>query len=449
MFGSSKLKETIPESQAHSAGLQSRSGESDPAREHYHHIHSHVVNAIEASVVVKLSAQELESRIAQLVNNIVSNSQLPLGNRDVANVVRQLVDELLGLGPLQPLIDDPVVTDIMVNGHREVYVEKMGKLSKTEVQFRSEEQLLNLARRVVSKVGRRIDESSPMVDARLEDGSRLNVMIPPLALDGTYISIRKFSQDKLSLNQLAQKGSMSDSMVRLLDIIVRSRLNVLVAGGTGAGKTTLLNAMSFSISPQERIITIEDAAELKLQQPHVIRAETRPANAEGLAAVSQRELLKNALRMRPDRIVLGEVRGEEAFEMMQAMNTGHDGSLCTLHANSSLDALIRIENMLLMAQSSLPLYALRRQVADTIDVVVQIERMRDGKRRVVAITEVQGLEGEQYITQDLYRYVIQGEDVQGNVLGHYRSGNSMPQFTEKAAYYQLESQLRHAMEMTS
>lgn len=449
MFGSSKLREAGSESQLLPAGFQSRAGDSEPVREHYQHIHSHVVNAIEASVVVKLSPQELESRIAQLVNSIVTGSQLPLGNRDVATVVRQLVDELLGLGPLQPLIDDPVVTDIMVNGHREVYVEKLGKLTKTEVQFRSEEQLLNLARRIVSKVGRRIDESSPLVDARLEDGSRVNVMIPPLALDGTCISIRKFSQDKLSLNQLAQKGSMSDSMVRLLDIIVRSRLNVLVAGGTGAGKTTLLNAMSFSISPQERIITIEDAAELKLQQPHVIRAETRPANAEGLAAVSQRELLKNALRMRPDRIVLGEVRGEEAFEMMQAMNTGHDGSLCTLHANSSLDALIRIENMLLMAQSSLPLYALRRQVADTIDVVIQIERMRDGKRRVVAITEVQGLEGEQYITQDLYRYVVQGEDVQGNVLGQYKSASSMPQFTEKAAYYQLETQLRHAMEMTS
>ena len=335
----------------------------------------------------------------------------------------------------------------MVNGPNEVYIEKLGKLQKTSVEFRSEEQLLNLARRIVSKVGRRIDESSPLVDARLDDGSRVNVMIPPLALDGTCISIRKFNQEKLSLNQLAQNGAMSDSMVRLLDIIVRCRLNVLIAGGTGAGKTTLLNAMSFSISPHERIITIEDAAELQLQQPHVVRAETRPANAEGLAAVSQRELVKNALRMRPDRIILGEVRGDEAFEMMQAMNTGHEGSLSTLHANSSLDALVRIENMLMMAQSTLPLFALRRQVADTIDVVVQVERMRDGKRRVVAITEVIGLEGEQYVTNDLYRFEVQGEDHQGQLLGKYMSVRSLPAFASKAQYYQLDSQLRSAMEL--
>jgi pilus assembly protein CpaF len=236
-------------------------------------------------------------------------------------------------------------------------------------------------------------------------------------------------------------------MVQLLDVIVRSRLNVLVAGGTGAGKTTLLNAMSFSISPTERIVTIEDAAELKLQQPHVVRAETRPANAEGLPAIGQRELVKNALRMRPDRIILGEVRGEEAFEMMQAMNTGHDGSLSTLHANSPTDALVRLENMLMMAQSNLPLFALRRQVADTIDVVVQVERMRDGKRRVVAITEIIGLEGEQYVTQDLYRYVMNGEDVQGNLQGVYQSSRTLPQFVTKAAYYQLEPLLRRAMEL--
>jgi pilus assembly protein CpaF len=406
-----------------------------------------VIEAIEPSVVVKLSPAELEGRIHHLVSDIVSADQLPLGHREVFTVVKQLVDEMCGLGPLQPLINDPVITDIMVNGYKEVYVEKLGKLQKTDVVFRSEEQLLNLARRIVSKIGRRIDETSPLVDARLEDGSRVNVMIPPLALDGTYISIRKFTQDKLSLNQLATNGSMSSNMVQLLDVIVRSRLNVLVAGGTGAGKTTLLNAMSFSISPTERIVTIEDAAELKLQQPHVVRAETRPANAEGLPAIGQRELVKNALRMRPDRIILGEVRGEEAFEMMQAMNTGHDGSLSTLHANSPTDALVRLENMLMMAQSNLPLFALRRQVADTIDVVVQVERMRDGKRRVVAITEIIGLEGEQYVTQDLYRYVMNGEDVQGNLQGVYQSSRTLPQFVTKAAYYQLEPLLRRAMEL--
>lgn len=420
---------------------------SDPVRDHYQVIHGKVINAIEPSVVVKLSPAELEGRIHHLVSDIVSADQLPLGHREVFTVVKQLVDEMCGLGPLQPLINDPVITDIMVNGYKDVYVEKLGKLQKTDVEFRSEEQLLNLARRIVSKIGRRIDETSPLVDARLEDGSRVNVMIPPLALDGTYISIRKFTQDKLSLNQLATNGSMSSNMVQLLDVIVRSRLNVLVAGGTGAGKTTLLNAMSFSISPTERIVTIEDAAELKLQQPHVVRAETRPANAEGLPAIGQRELVKNALRMRPDRIILGEVRGEEAFEMMQAMNTGHDGSLSTLHANSPTDALVRLENMLMMAQSNLPLFALRRQVADTIDVVVQVERMRDGKRRVVAITEIIGLEGEQYVTQDLYRYVMSGEDVQGNLQGVYQSSRTLPQFATKAAYYQLEPLLRRAMEL--
>ena len=419
----------------------------DPAREHYQYIHGKVVEAIEPSVVVKLSPVELEGRIHHLVTDIVSAGQLPLGHREVSSVVKQLVDEMCGLGPLQPLINDPAVSDIMVNGYKEVYVEKLGKLHKTDVVFRSEEQLINLARRIVSKIGRRIDETSPLVDARLEDGSRVNVMIPPLALDGTYISIRKFTQDKLSLNQLAANGAMSDNMVHLLDVIIRSRLNVLVAGGTGAGKTTLLNAMSFSISPTERIVTIEDAAELKLQQPHVVRAETRPANAEGLPAIGQRELVKNSLRMRPDRIILGEVRGEEAFEMMQAMNTGHDGSLSTLHANSPTDALVRLENMLMMAQSNLPLLALRRQVADTIDVVVQVERMRDGKRRVVAITEILGLEGDQYVSQDLYRYISSGEDVQGNLIGTFKSSRTLPQFAAKAAHYQLEPQLRRAMEL--
>lgn len=442
MFGTSRVKSSASSSQSNVKNTVN-----DPVREHYHAIHAKVVEAIEPSVVVKLSSQELEGRILHLVADVVSAEQLPLGHREVSLVVKQLVDELLGLGPLQPLINDPVVTDIMVNGYQEVYVEKLGKLQKTDVVFRSEEQLLNLARRIVGKIGRRIDETSPLVDARLDDGSRVNVMIPPLALDGTYISIRKFNQDKLSLDQLAANGAMSQGMVKLLDVIVRSRLNVLVAGGTGAGKTTLLNAMSFSISPSERIVTIEDAAELKLQQPHVVRAETRPANAEGLPAVGQRELVKNALRMRPDRIILGEVRGDEAFEMMQAMNTGHDGSLSTLHANSPTDALVRIENMLMMAQSSLPLFALRRQVADTIDVVVQVERMRDGKRRIVAITEIQGLEGEQYVTQDLYRYEHSGEDVQGNLIGQFKSARIMPYFAERAGYYQLDTQLRNAMEL--
>ncbi|RSD32437.1 CpaF family protein [Vibrio pectenicida] len=439
MFKSSRLKEPA------FGNVKNAQSHLDPIREHYQLIHSQVVNALEASAVVKLSPHELESRILALVTDVVATHQLPLGHREVAKVVQQLVDELLGLGPLQPLIDDPSVSDIMVNGPNEVYVEKLGRLHKTAVEFRSEEQLLNLARRIVSKVGRRIDESSPLVDARLEDGSRVNVMIPPLALDGTCISIRKFNHEKFSLSHMAQNDVMCEGMMRLLDTIVRCRLNVLIAGGTGAGKTTLLNAMSFSIPPHERIITIEDAAELQLQQPHVVRAETRSENAEGLAAITQRELVRNALRMRPDRIILGEVRGEEAFEMMQAMNTGHDGSLSTLHANSPTDALVRVENMLMMAQSTLPLFALRRQIADTIDIIVQVDRMRDGKRRVVAITEVIGIESDQYVTQDLYHFDITGEDHQGKVLGQYVSARRLPTFVPKAQYYQLDAQLRSAM----
>ena len=304
---------------------------------------------------------------------------------------------------------------------------------------------MNLARRIVSSIGRRVDETSPMVDARLPDGSRVNVLIPPLALNGTCISIRKFSDSKRSLQQLAELGAMSPDMASLLDIIARCRVNVLISGGTGAGKTTLLNALSFGISPEERIITIEDAAELKLQQPHVVRIETRPSSAEGVEEIDQRRLLKNALRMRPDRIILGEIRGAEAFDMMQAMNTGHDGSMCTLHANSPGEALIRLENMLLMAEARLPLSALRRQIASTIDIVVQIERMRDGKRRVVCITEVVGLEGDQYLTHDLFRFNYQDQDSQGNVLGQFVSGKMLPRFAEKARYFQLDAQLKSVM----
>ena len=333
----------------------------------------------------------------------------------------------------------------MVNGPNEVFIETHGKLKRTDIRFRNEDHLLNLARRIVSGVGRRIDESSPMVDARLADGSRVNILIPPLALNGTCISIRKFSDNKHSLQQLAALGAMSDEMASLLDIIARCRVNILISGGTGAGKTTLLNAISFGISPDERIITIEDAAELKLMQPHVVSIETRPSNMEGLEAIDQSILLKNALRMRPDRIILGEIRGAEAFDMMQAMNTGHDGSMCTLHANSPVDALIRLENMLLMSEAQLPLAALRRQIASTINIVIQIERMRDGKRRVVNITELVGLEGEQYLSQDLFHFEKQSQDFEGNITGQFICSKTLPRFAEKAHYYNLTKQLKTAM----
>lgn len=408
-------------------------------------IHKEVMAAIEPAVVVQLSREELELRTFEAVGDIAHRHQLPMGSQEQQQISVDLVDEMLGLGPLQTLLDDPNITDIMVNGYQEVFIEYKGKLKRSDVRFRDEEHVLNLARRIVSSIGRRIDETNPMVDARLLDGSRVNVLIPPLALDGTCISIRKFSDSKRSLQQLAELGAMSPDMASLLDIIARSRVNVLISGGTGAGKTTLLNALSFGISPEERIITIEDAAELKLQQPHVVRIETRPSSAEGAEEIDQRRLLKNALRMRPDRIILGEIRGAEAFDMMQAMNTGHDGSMCTLHANSPGDALIRLENMLLMAEARLPLSALRRQIASTIDIVIQIERMRDGKRRVVCITEVVGLEGDQYLTHDLFRFNYEDQDSQGNVRGQFVSGKTLPRFASKARYYQLDTQLKIVM----
>ncbi|MEJ2765077.1 CpaF family protein [Photobacterium sp. MCCC 1A19761] len=419
---------------------------SSASRERFSAIRREVMAAIEPSVVVQLSKSELENRTFEAVGEIAQRMQYPIGHAEQARITQQLVDELLGLGPLQSLMDDPTVTDIMVNGPNAVFIEQGGKLkSAADVAFRDEAHVLNLARRIVSRVGRRVDELNPMVDARLPDGSRVNVMIPPLALDGTCISIRKFSEHKRSLAQLAELGAMSPQMATLLDIIARCRVNVLISGGTGAGKTTLLNALSFGIAPEERIITIEDAAELKLQQPHVVRAETRPASSEGTAAVDQRSLLRNALRMRPDRIILGEVRGAEAFDMMQAMNTGHDGSMCTLHANTPADALIRLENMLLLAEARLPLPALRRQIASTLDVVIQIERMRDGRRRVVGITEVVGLEGDQYVLNDLFRFEYQEQDAQGNIQGRFVSTRTLPRFSHKARYYQLEGQLKQVM----
>ena len=428
---------------------QQSAGDKHQSYDHNHDrftaIQQEVMAAIEPAVVVQLSREELEARTFEAVGEIVKRLQFPIGDNEQQQITQRLVDELLGLGPIQCLMDDPDVTDIMVNGHDEVFIETQGKVKRANVSFRDEEHVLNLARRIVSRVGRRVDETNPMVDARLPDGSRVNVLIPPLALDGTCISIRKFSDQKRSLHQLTEMGAMSPEMATLLDIIARTRVNVLISGGTGAGKTTLLNAMSFGISPEERIITIEDAAELKLQQPHVVRVETRPANAEGTAAIDQRSLLRNALRMRPDRIILGEVRGAEAFDMMQAMNTGHEGSMCTLHANSPTDALIRLENMLLMAEARLPLSAIRRQVASTLDVVIQIERMRDGRRRVVNIAEIVGLEGEQYLTHDLFRFNYEDQDAQGNLLGQFVSAKTLPRFGHKARYYQLENQLKRVM----
>lgn len=360
----------------------------DVSGDSYHQIRRQILREINAESALAMPLSEIEAAVARIVAGSVREQRLFLNQIEQRRLTREIVDDMVRLGPLQALMDDIDVSDIMVNGPRQVFVERHGRLQATEQRFRDAEHLMNLAQRIASGVGRRIDEASPMVDARLPDGSRVNIIAPPLALDGACISIRKFARQTITLDRLAEFGSLSPRMGDFLRIAARARLNILVSGGTGSGKTTLLNALSQHIDPQERIVTIEDAAELRLQQPHVVRLETRPPSLEGKGEVTQRDLLKNALRMRPDRILLGEVRGAEAFDMLQAMNTGHDGSLSTLHANSPDDAVLRLENMLNMGSISMPSSLIRRQLASALDLLVQVERMADGRRRVTSISEV-------------------------------------------------------------
>jgi pilus assembly protein CpaF len=352
----------------------------------------------------------------------------PLNVEQRKRVVQCIEDEVLGLGPLEPLLKDPTISDILVNGASQVYIERRGKLELTDLRFNDDRHLLNIIDRIVSGVGRRIDESSPMVDARLKDGSRVNAIIPPLALDGPMLSIRRFAVELLSIDDLVKLGSVNAEVARVLQAIVKGRLNVIVSGGTGAGKTTLLNILSGFIPADERIVTIEDSAELQLQQPHVVRLETRPPNIEGKGEVTSRDLVRNSLRMRPERVIVGEVRGAEALDMLQAMNTGHDGSLTTIHANTPRDALSRIENMVSMAGITFPTKTLRSQLASAIDVVVQVERHEDGKRRVVSVQEINGMEGDVITMSELFMFERRGIDAQGNVLGQMRATGIIPAF---------------------
>jgi pilus assembly protein CpaF len=349
------------------------------------------------------------------------------------------------LGPIEPLLEDDAVTDIMINGPKQIYIEKRGKIELTAVTFEDNAHLLNICNRIVSRVGRRVDEASPICDARLPDGSRVNIIIPPLAIDGASVSIRKFGKRQIGFDQMAQQGNISSAMATFLRIAARSRLNLIVSGGTGSGKTTMLNALSGMIDNGERVVTIEDAAELRMQQPHVVRLETRPSNLEGNGEVSMRDLVKNALRMRPDRIILGEVRGPEAIDLLQAMNTGHDGSMGTLHANRPREALTRLENMVTMGVASLPPKAIRTQIAGSLQLIVQISRMRDGIRRVTHITEVMGMEGEVVITQDLFTYEFKSENQDGKLTGTFKSSGLRPHFLARAAYYGLDKVLMEAM----
>jgi len=404
-----------------------------------------LMDRIDPAVAARMQRPQLLSEIRRIVSEIATQAKARLNEREEVELADELVDDMVGLGPLEPLLAEASITDILVNGPSEVYVERNGLLEKAAIRFRDAPHLVNVAQRIATAVGRRIDEASPMVDARLLDGSRVNIFLPPLVLNGGRISIRKFSKRQITLDVMASQGNLSSAMARFLEVAALSRLNVLISGGTGSGKTTLLNAISRFIDRRERIITIEDAVELRLQQPHVVQMETRMANIEGTGRIAQRELLRNALRMRPDRIIVGEVRGEESLDMLQAMNTGHDGSMSTIHANSPRDALARVENMVLMGSVNLPLRAIRTQIASAINLVVHIERMRDGVRRLQNIMEIVGMEGDVITMQDVFSFRQSGEGRDGRLAGRFESSGFRPYFLERAATYGLERQLLEAV----
>lgn len=411
---------------------------------HYARARQFVFSTINVSEVLTRSRDQVRGDIERLISELAQRDRLPITQHEQMRMTDEILNDMFGVGPIEPLLQDDTVSDIMVNGPDQVYVERHGRLELTPLKFRDNAHLANVAQRIAASIGRRVDESSPMVDARLADGSRVNIVMPPLALDGVMVSIRKFSRRKLNLPRLAAQGSLSQAMSRTLQIASACRLNIIISGGTGSGKTTLLNALSHYINASERIVTIEDAAELQMQQPHVVRMETRPPNIEGLNAVSQGDLVRNALRMRPDRIILGETRGSEAFDVLQAMNTGHDGSMTTLHANTPRDAIVRLESMVMMANGNLPLYSIRRQIASAVHMIVQVERMRDGARRITSIIELMGMEGDVIITQDLFRFNFDPTSYGSGVQGSFDSTGLRPVFADRARYYGLEGQLVEA-----
>lgn len=406
-----------------------------------------VLERIDTSAAAKMKREELARDLRGLINELLVETKIQLNASEREELVKQLLDDMLGLGPLEPLLADETISEVMVNGPKQVFIENKGKLVLSDVQFRDNAHVLAVATRIVTAIGRRIDESSPLCDARLMDGSRVNIIIPPLAIDGPTITIRKFSKKKITLDTMLKFNSVSPSMARLLRIAGRCRLNILISGGTGSGKTTLLNALSQMIDHGERVVTIEDAAELQLQQPHVVRLETRPPNLEGHGEVTMRDLVKNALRMRPDRIIVGETRGGEALDMLQAMNTGHDGSMSTVHANRPREALMRLENLVGMASSNLSPRAIRQQIASAVDMIIQVSRMRDGSRRVTYITEITGMEGEVVTMQDLYTCEVTGEAADGKLTVDFKNHGLRPHCLPKAAYFGLEKQLMEAMEV--
>ncbi len=398
-------------------------------------LHRKILDRLDLEKLGRSNGDSAREEVLALIRNAVNSEVVPLSFAERERLSREILDEIFGLGPLEPLLKDQTVSDILVNRYDRVYIERAGKLELTGLSFKDNQHLMQIIERIVSRVGRRVDESSPMVDARLADGSRVNAIIPPLALDGACLSIRRFGRDPVTARNMIENHTLTEAMLELLSTMVKGRLNLLISGGTGAGKTTLLNVLSGYIPNSERIVTIEDAAELQLKQEHVVRLETRPPNIEGKGAVRQRQLVINSLRMRPDRIVVGEVRGEEAFDMLQAMNTGHEGSLTTVHANSVRDALARVENMVSMANLSIPERAIRHQIASAIHAVVQVARMSDGTRKVVSISEVTGMEGEIIAMQDIFVFERRGVDETGKVRGTFRATGIRPHFAQRLASY--------------
>ena len=394
-------------------------------------LHRKLLDKINLEALASIDNQKLRAEVRSALMSLLDGEQTLLSSIERQQIAEEVLDEVFGLGPLEPLLQDPTISDILVNTHRQVYVERKGQLELTNVTFKDDQHLLRIIDKIVSQVGRRVDESSPMVDARLSDGSRVNAIIGPLAIDGPLLSIRRFGTDKLMPADLVTRQSMTQGMLELLEAAVKSRLNIVVAGGTGSGKTTMLNVLSAFISPKERVVTIEDAAELQLKQPHLARLETRPPNIEGEGAIRQRELLINCLRMRPDRIIVGECRGEEALDMLQAMNTGHDGSMTTVHANTPRDVMARLEVMVTLANGNLHLNAIRHQIASAVDLIVQVARLSDGSRRVINITEVTGMEGEVVTLQDLFVFEKRGMTPEGRVIGRFAATGIRPKFYER------------------
>jgi pilus assembly protein CpaF len=401
------------------------------------------INLTELTALTPTAARD---EIREIVGEILNLGHAPFPASEQEELVEEICNDVLGLGPIEPLLARDEISDIMINGTRDCYVEVNGRVMPAALQFNDNQQLVTICQRIASRVGRRVDEANPICDARLPDGSRVNIILPPLALDGPALTIRKFRRERLTLDALVDLGSISAEGKDLIEIIARSRCNVLISGGTGSGKTTLLNCMTGHIGGGERVITCEDAAELQLQRPHVVRLETRPPNLEGEGAIAMRDLVRNCLRMRPDRIIVGEVRGPEAFDLLQAMNTGHDGSMSTLHANSPREAIARLEGMILMAGFNLPSRAIRQMIVGAVDIILQIARMRDGRRRITHITEVVGMEGDVVVAQDLMTFEVHGENGEGDLLGHHRfCGISRPRFAERARYFGLEKRLTELM----